>query len=141
MFVVRLTDEDRLELRALIRKAKAAARTVMRARILLKANQGEKGEARTDAEIAEALDVAPKTVFNIRRRWVEESLEAALNRKKQKRPSRARKLDGKAEAKLVATYCGPTPLGTPVGLSGCYLTSWPSWRPSSRLAPKPCVRL
>ena len=111
MFVVRLTDEDRLELRALIRKAKAAARTVMRARILLKANQGEKGEARTDAEIAEALDVAPKTVFNIRRRWVEESLEAALNRKKQKRPSRARKLDGKAEAKLVATCCGPAPQG------------------------------
>ena len=53
----------------------------MRARILLKANQGEKGEARTDAEIAEALDVAPKTVFNIRRRWVEKGLEAALNRK------------------------------------------------------------
>ena len=111
VFVVRLTDEDRLELRALISKAKAVARTVMRARILLKANQGEKGEARTDAEIAEALDVAPKTVFNIRRRWVEEGLEAALDRKKQKRNSRARKLDGKAEAKLVATCCGPAPQG------------------------------
>ena len=128
VFVVRLTDEDRLELRALIRKAKAAARTVMRARILLKANQGEKGEARTDAEIAEALDVAPKTVFNIRRRWVEESLEAALNRKKRERNSSPR-----AAVQLRN--------GTPVGLSGCYLTSWPSWRPSSRLAPKPCVRL
>ena len=81
VFVVRLTDEDRLELRALIRKAKAVAHTVMRARIFLKTNQGEKGEARTDAEIAEALDVAPKTVFNIRRRWVEKGLEAALNRK------------------------------------------------------------
>ena len=88
VFVVRLMDEDRLELRALIGKAKAAARTVMRARILLKANQGEKGEARTDAEIAEALDVAPKTVFNIRGRWVEESLEAALNRKKRERTRR-----------------------------------------------------
>ena len=128
VFVVRLTDEDRLELRALIRKAKAAARTVMRARILLKANQGDKGEARTDAEIAEALDVAPKTVFNIRRRWVEEGLEAALNRKKRERNSSPR-----AAVQLRK--------GTPVGLSGCYMTSWPSWRPSSRLAPKPCVRL
>ncbi len=80
VFIVRLTDEDRLELEALIRKAKASARTLMRARILLKANQGDKGAAWTDAEIAEALDVAPKTVFNIRRRWVEDGLEAALNR-------------------------------------------------------------
>jgi len=119
VFVVRLTDEDRLELRALISKAKAVARTVMRARILLKANHGEKGKARTDAEIAEALNVAPKTVFNIRRRWVEEGLEAALDRKKQKRNSRARKLDGKAEAKLVATCRGQLRKGTPVGLSGC----------------------
>ena len=111
VFIVRLTDEDRLELKALLRKGKASARSLMRARILLKANQGDKGEAWTDAEIAEALEVAPKTVFNIRRRWVEEGLEAALNRKKQKRPSRARKLDGKAEAKLVATCCGPPPQG------------------------------
>lgn len=111
VFIVRLTDEDRLELKALLRKRKASARSLMRARVLLKSNQGDKGEAWTDAEIAEALDVVPKTVFNIRRRWVEEGLEAALNRKKQKRPSRARKLDGKAEAKLVATCCGPAPQG------------------------------
>jgi len=57
------------------------------------------------------VDVAPKTVFNIRRRWIEEGLEAALNRKKQECPSRTRKLDGKAEAKLVATCCGPAPQG------------------------------
>jgi len=111
VFIVRLTDEDRLELDSLICKGKASALTLTRARILLKADQGDNSEAWTDAEIAEALDVAPKTVFNIRRRWVEEGLEAALNRKKQKRPSRTRKLDGKAEAKLVATCCGPAPQG------------------------------
>ncbi len=111
VFIVRLTDEDRLELEALIRKGKASALRLTRARILLKADQGEKGETWTDAEIAEALDVVPKTVFNIRRRWVEEGLEAALSRKKQERPSRTRKLDGKAEAKLVATCCGPAPQG------------------------------
>lgn len=111
VFIVRLTDEDRLELESLIRKGKAAAIRLMRARILLKADQGDKGDAWTDAEIAEAVNVAPKTVFNTRRRWVEEGLEAALNRKKQERPSRIRKLDGKAEAKLVATCCGPAPQG------------------------------
>lgn len=111
VFVVRLTDEDRVELETLIRKGKASARTLSRARILLKADQGDKGEFWTDAEVAAALDVTPKTVFNIRRRWVEEGLEAALNRKKQACPSRTRKLDGKAEAKLVATCCGPAPRG------------------------------
>ena len=111
VFVVRLTDEDRLELDSLIRKGKAAARTLVRARILLKADQGERGESWPDAEIAHALDVSPKTVFNIRRRWVEEGLQAALNRKKQQCPSRARKLDGEAEAQLVATCCGPAPAG------------------------------
>jgi transposase len=111
VFVVHLANEDRLELEALVRKAKISVLKVTRARILLKADQGDRGQAWTDAEIAEALDVAPKTVFNIRRRWVEEGLDAALSRKKQERPSRSRKLDGKAEAKLVATCCGPAPKG------------------------------
>ena len=111
VFVVRLTDEDRSELETLIRRGKASARTLVRARILLKSDQGDQGEAWTDAEIAEALDVAPKTVFNVRRRWVEEGVEAALNRKKQEAPSRTRKLDGQAEATLVATCCGPPPAG------------------------------
>ena len=111
VFIVRLTDDERLELESLIRKGKAAALRLTRARILLKADQGEKGDAWTDAEIAQAVNVAPKTVFNIRRRWVEEGLEAALSRKKQECPSRTRKLDGKMEAKLVATCCGPAPEG------------------------------
>lgn len=111
VFVVRLTETERSELDALVRKGKASALAIVRARILLKADQGKDGEARTDAQIAEALRVAGKTIFNVRRRWVEEGLEAALRRKKQDCPSRFRKLDGKAEAKLVATCCGPVPPG------------------------------
>jgi transposase len=95
----------------MVRKGKAAALSMARARILLKADQGKEGEAATDAEIAEALSVAAKTVFNVRRRWVEQGLEAALRRKKQACASRSRKLDGKAEAKLVAACCGPAPQG------------------------------
>ena len=111
VFVVRLTETERSELNALVRKGKASALAIARARILLKADQGKNGEAQTDAQVAEALSVAAKTVFNVRRRWVEEGLEAALRRKKQDCPSRLRKLDGKAEAKLVATCCGPAPQG------------------------------
>jgi hypothetical protein len=111
VFVVRLTEAERSELDALVRKGKGAALTIARARILLKADQGKDGEAQTDAQVAKALSVAAKTVFNVRRRWVEEGLEAALCRKKQDCASRLRKLDGVAEAKLVATCCGPAPQG------------------------------
>jgi len=111
VFIVRLTETERSELDALVRKGKASAFSIARARILLKADQGKEGEAQTDAQVAEALSVAAKTVFNVRRRWVEQGLEAALRRKKQDGPSRPRKLDGKAEAKLVATCCGPVPQG------------------------------
>ena len=111
VFIVRLTDEERSQLDTLVRKGKASALTITRARILLKADQGNNGEGWTDAQVAEALNVAPKTVFNVRQRWVEEGLEAALSRKKQDRPSRSRKLDGEAEAKLVATCCSPAPKG------------------------------
>ena len=111
VFVIRLTETERSELDALVRKGKGAALAMARARILLKADQGKDGEAQTDAQVAEALTIAVKTVFNVRRRWVEEGLEAALRRKKQDGPSRSRKLDGVAEAKLVATCCGPAPQG------------------------------
>jgi len=111
VFIVRLTQTERAELEALVRRGKASALAIMRARILLKADQGKGGEARPDVQIAEALSIAAKTVFNVRRRWVEEGLEAALCRKKQDCPSRSRKLDGVAEAKLVATCCGPVPQG------------------------------
>jgi len=111
VFVVRLTEAERSELEALVRKGKASALTITRARILLKADQGKDGQAQADARVAEALSVAAKTVFNVRRRWVEEGLEAALHRKKQACPSRSRKLDGRAEAKLVATCCSPAPQG------------------------------
>ena len=111
VFVVRLTESERLELDTLVRKGKASALAITRARILLKADQGKDGEAQTDAQVADALSVAAKTVFNVRRRWVEEGLEAALRRKKQDCPSRSRKLDGKAEAELVASCCGPAPQG------------------------------
>ena len=63
VFVVRLTEVERAELEALVRKGKASALSILRARILLKADQGKNGEARPDSHIAEALGVAAKTRF------------------------------------------------------------------------------
>jgi transposase len=117
VYRVELSEEDRDQLKDLVRRGKLekgkrpSALKLTRARILLKADQAEGGPAYTDAAIAEAFDVSPKTVFNIRQKWVELGLEQTLERRAQKTPSRQPKLDGKAEAKLIACSCGPAPEG------------------------------
>ena len=69
------------------------------------------GPAWTDDRIAEAVEVNVATVERVRRRFVEQGLEAALVRKKQDRPSRPRKLDGHGEARLIALACSEPPPG------------------------------
>ena len=108
-YIVRLTDEERGRLAALVSKGRAAARKLTHARVLLKADAD--GPAWTDERIAEALEVGRRTVENIRRRLVEEGFEAALNRKKRCRPPREKILDGEREAKLIALACGRPPEG------------------------------
>ena len=111
VYRVSLTTEERDELDALIRKGTGAAQRLTRARILLKADQGDDGPAWPDERVAEALDVAVRTVHNVRRRFVEEGLAGALARKPQCRPSKVRLLDGRAEARLVALACSQPPAG------------------------------
>jgi transposase len=112
-YVVQLDDEEREQLVNLAKKGKrkVAANKRLHAQILLKADEGPAGPAWIDTRVAEAFDVHPRTVCNVRRRFVEEGLEAALNRRKQVRPSRRRLLDGEAEARLVAIACGAPPEG------------------------------
>lgn len=116
LYVVQLSSEERETLQELIKRGnrkkgqRPSALKLTRARILLKADQAEDAPAYTDAEIAEALDVSSKTVFNLRKKWVELGLEQALERRQQAN-RRQPKLDGKAEAKLVACSCGPAPKG------------------------------
>ena len=111
-----MSSEEREKLQELIKRGdnkkgqRPSALKLTRARILLTADQAEGAPAYTDAEIAEALDVSPKTVFHLRKKWVELGLEKALERRPQAN-RRLPKLDGKAEAKLVACSCGPPPKG------------------------------
>ena len=109
-YAVYLTEAERAQLRTLVGSGRAPARMLTRARILLKANQGEGGPGWSDAAIAGALEVHPTTVARVRRQCVEQGLEAALERK---RPDRvyARVLDGVAEAHLVALACTEPPTG------------------------------
>ena len=111
VYRVVLSPEDRSQLQCLLKSKSTSALKNTRARILLKADQSDNAPAYTDAMIAEAVGVAPKTVFNIRKKWVEVGLEATLERASQVAPSRLRKLDAVGEAKLVATVCGPAPNG------------------------------
>jgi transposase len=98
-------------LQYLVGAGQAAAREILHAHVLSQADEGPDGPEWRDTQISEALSVHPNTVAGIRERFVEQGWEAALNRKKQDRPSRAPKLDGRAEARLLVERCGPPPQG------------------------------
>ena len=110
-YKVTLTAAERQQLSQLIASGNAAARKLTHARALLKADAGPGGPAWTDQRIAQAVEVSVATVERLRQRFVEQGLDAALDRKKQDRPSRLRTLDGKAEARLIALACAEPPAG------------------------------
>ena len=103
-YMVELTDEERAELEALTRTGQAKARRITRALVLLAADAG-----RVDQTIAEAARVDVRTVERIRRRFVEEGLDAALSERP--RPGAVRKLDGRQEAQVLALACSAPPAG------------------------------
>lgn len=109
-YLVTLTVEEHQELQALVSAGKAAARNLTRARILLLADEGEAGPAKSDPEITDALGCGRATVERVRKQFVEEGLEETLTRKPTLRTYENR-LDGKAEAHLVAIACGAPPEG------------------------------
>ena len=98
-YIVKLTEEERERLQKLVTSGRTAARTVTRARILLKSVRGDADEA-----IAQALEVGLSTIYRVRQRCVEAGVEAAIT---SRRPQRhyQRKLDGEQEAHLIALAC------------------------------------
>jgi transposase len=109
-YPVMLTEAERAHLKGLIATGTDAAARLQHARVLLKADQGPGGPAWTDERIAEAVEASQPTVSRVRKQYVEEGLEAALNRRPTTR-TYARKLDGVQEAKLIALSCGTPPEG------------------------------
>ena len=110
-YVVELTAEEQDELMQLVSKGKAAARKITHARVLLQANESKNGPAWTDNQISEAFDIHTNTIHDIRRRFVEDGLEAALERKPTDKPPRDVRFDGAFEAKLIALACSDAPEG------------------------------
>jgi transposase len=107
---VTLTNQERQDLGQLVSSGKSAAKKLTRARVLLLADQAEDGPAKSDAEIVESLGCGRATVERVRKRFVEEGIEIALQPAPAKRVYQ-RRLDGKAEAHLVALACGTPPEG------------------------------
>lgn len=110
-YLITLTEKERKSLKEMVRSGREGARKIIRARILLKADQSEAGPAWTDTQISQALDVVVHTVERIRKRFVEEGLEAALNRRKNRITTSRRRLDGHQEAQLVTLACSTPPTG------------------------------
>jgi transposase len=109
-YIIELTSKERYELQTMVKNGRAAAYKIKHAHILLNADQGPEGAGWKDAEIAKAFHCHITTVENVRRRLVEHGLDAAIERAKHK-AYKPRKLDGRAEARLVAMACSKTPAG------------------------------
>jgi hypothetical protein len=108
-YVVRLTDREREDLTAVVKKLNGTSQKVRRAQILLKADAD--GPSWTDRQIAEAYGCRTKTVENVRQHLVERGLEQTLNGIKRSEPPTSKLLDGEQEAKVIATRLGPPPAG------------------------------
>src|SRR5579862_8455816 len=103
-----LTSEQRTELETGIKSGNTPARVQTRARILLLADRSQ-GQFRTDGEIAEALLCSRATVANVRHRFLNEGLHAALVEKP--RPGRTPKITGDMEAQIAVIACSDPPEG------------------------------
>lgn len=110
-WIVRLEAVERERLLQLVSAGKAAAYKIRHANVLLAVDESPEGRGRTDSEVAKTLGVTTRSIEMLRRRFVEEGLDACLARKRQERPSRVPIFDGEKEARLIALACGPAPEG------------------------------
>lgn len=108
-YIVRLSAEEREELRCITKKLSGSSQKVRRANILLMADAD--GPNWIDAQIAEAFSCRVRTIENVRKRLVTKGFQEALNGKQRKEPPRKKKLDGRQEAKLIALALGTPPKG------------------------------
>ena len=108
-YVVRLSDEERGVCQDIINNLKGSSQKFRRAQLVLKAEVD--GPAWSDVRIADAFNCRVQTIENLRKRLVMEGFELALEGKKRREPSTPCKLDGEAEAKLIAMRLGKPPTG------------------------------
>ncbi len=110
-YKVTLTKEERNELEAISTKGTRAARTVISSRALLLLDAGEFGPKWIVARVAEALGKTTRSLEHLKKRFVEEGLNAAIERKRRETPPRAIQFGGEFEARLLALACSEAPEG------------------------------
>lgn len=110
-YIVRLSNEERSTLSKLINAGRGPARIFTRARILIKADQGDEGPGWSDEKISEALDVTVQTIERVRKQLLEEGFDAVLSRHEYTQKVSRKKIDGDVEAHLVALSCSEPPQG------------------------------
>ena len=108
---VTLTETERKELEALTRRGKTHARRVIRGRALLLCDAGPNGPAWKVSDVAEALGITSRTIEHLKKRFVEDGLDVALERKPREKPPREVVFDGAFEARLLALACSEAPEG------------------------------
>lgn len=109
--VVRLSAEQRQRLSDLTRNGAAPAKKILHARVLLLADRDRRDGRRPDEYIAEVLGVHVNTVKRVRKRFATEGEAPALDRRPRAEPPAPPKIDGRAEAHLIALCCSPAPAG------------------------------
>jgi Homeodomain-like domain len=110
-WIVRLEAEERNRLEQLVRTGKTVAYRIRHAHVLLAVDESDAGPGLADEQVAQTLGMAVRSIESLRRRCVEQGLDAALDRKKRERPSIEPMFDGEKEARLIAIACGPKPQG------------------------------
>lgn len=110
-YKVTLTKEERQELEAISTKGKRAARTVLYSRALLLLDAGEYGPKWFVENVAEALGITSRSLEHLKKRFVEQGLSAAIERKERMTPPREIQFGGDFEAQLLALACSKTPEG------------------------------
>ncbi len=110
-YKVTLTKDERHELGAISTKGKRAARTVLYSRALLLLDAGEYGPKWYVEKVAEALGVTPRSLEHLKKRFVEQGLSAALERKERMTPPREIQFGGEFEAQLLTLACSEAPEG------------------------------
>lgn len=109
-YIIELTETERRHLTDIVKKGNSSARTILRANILLASDRGNKNHM-TVAEISSAFNTTPTTVQNVRTSYVNNGLEATINRKKRETPPVPAKVTGDIEAHIIALACGAPPEG------------------------------
>lgn len=108
---VTLTEAERTHLETLTRNGKTGAKKCIYGRALLLCDAGPDGPEWVVAKVAEALGITSRTIEHLKKRFVEEGLEAALERKPRDKPPREIIFDGAFEARLIALACSEAPDG------------------------------